>query len=154
MVNIRPKTMVEMKMSSVGETHARSRISTRDVEGMIDEPLVRDGTNQGFSPTETLMASLMGCTNVIGKRIAHKMGLEMGDMNIALTAQFDRRGTILAEEVEVPFSNIVMDISVATDASPQQIESLQADLAKYCPIAKVIRGSGATITENWTTTPL
>ena len=47
-----------------------------------------------------------------------------------------------------------MDIEVATDATPEQMEAITTDLAKYCPIAKVIRGSGVTITENWTTKPL
>ena len=151
---IRPKTVVEMKLSSVGETHARSKISTRDLEGYIDEPLIRDGTNLGFSPTETLMASLMGCTNVISKRIAHGMGIEMGELRIDLSVQFDRRGTMLAEEIEQPFSDIVMNIEVATNASDEDMKKMTSDLEKFCPIAKVIRAAGTTITENWTTVPL
>lgn len=154
MVNIRPKTTVKMNVTAVGETHSHSTISVRDVTGIIDEPLERNGTNQGLTPTETLMASLIGCTNVISKKIAHKMGFEMGEMTIALTANFDRRGTMLMEEVERPFSDIVMDIGVATDATPAQMAAMQSDLSKFCPIAKVIRGSGVTVTENWTTKPL
>ena len=65
MVNIRPKTTVQMKLSAVGETHSRSRISVRDVTATIDEPLDRHGTNEGLTPTETMMSSLIGCTNVI-----------------------------------------------------------------------------------------
>ncbi len=154
MVTIKPKTTVQMKLSAVGETHSRSQVSVRDVTGTIDEPLERDGTNLGLTPTETLMSSLIGCTNVISKKIAHKMGFEMGEMKIALTANLDRRGTMLMEEVARPFSNIVMDIEVATDATPEQLEAMKTDLAKFCPIAKVIRGSGVTITENWTAVPL
>ena len=74
---IRQKTVIQMKINATGETHARSKVRARDVESTIDEPLERDGTNQGLSPTETLMASLIGCTNVITKRIAHGMGVEM-----------------------------------------------------------------------------
>ena len=40
------------------------------------------------------------------------------------------------------------------DATPEQLDAIKTDLARFCPIAKVIRGNGATITENWTTTPL
>ena len=154
MVQIKPKATVQMKMSARGETHARSRISVRDVESVIDEPVERDGTNMGPTPTETLMASLMGCTNVIAKRIAHGMGVEMGEMDIALSASFDRRGTMLQEEIEQPFSDIVMEISVATNATDEQMDRIRAELAKFCPIAKVMRGAGVTITETWTTTPL
>ena len=154
MVTIKPKTTVTMKLSAVGETHARSRIATRDLNSTIDEPVARDGTNQGFSPTETLIASLIGCTNVISKRIAHGMGVEMGEMKIEAAAEFDRRGVMLQEELDVPFKRVTLDIEVATDATPDQLEAIKTDLAKFCPIAKVIRGAGTEIVENWTTTPL
>lgn len=151
---IRQKTVIQMKMDATGETHARSKVRVRDVEGTIDEPVERGGSNEGLTPTETLMAALIGCTNVITKRIAHHMGVETGEMNVSLTSDFDRRGVTLAEEVDHPFSNIVMDIELATDATPEQMDAISRDLAKFCPIAKVIRGSGVTITENWTLKPL
>ena len=151
---IRQKTVIQMRMEATGETHARSKIRVRDLESTIDEPLERQGTNQGLSPTETLMASLIGCTNVISKRIAHGMGIEFGEMDVKLTSDFDRRGVLIQEEVDRPFDNIVLDIEVVTDATPEQIQTISTELAKYCPIAKVIRGNGATITENWTTKPL
>ena len=154
MVNIKPKTTVKMAMTATGETHARSIINVRNVSSTIDEPPERGGTNLGLTPTETLMSSLIGCTNVISKRIAHGMGVEMGDMKVSLSADFNRLGAMLQEEVEAPFSNIVMDIEVATNATPEQLEAIKIDLAKYCPVAKVMRGSGITITENWATTPL
>jgi putative redox protein len=154
MVNIKPKTTIKMSMTATGETHARSIVSARDVASVIDEPVARGGTNQGLSPTETLMSSLIGCTNVISKRIAHGMGVEMGEMTVALNADFNRLGVMLEEEVEMPFANIVMDIEVKTDATADQMEAIMTDLAKYCPVAKVIRGAGITITENWTTKPL
>ena len=151
MVNIRPKTSVQMKMSGVGETHSRSVISVRDVTATIDEPVERHGTNLGLTPTETLMSSLIGCTNVISNKIGWSGGAygEGKRMDIALTADFDRRGTMLMEEVDQPFSNIVMDIEVTTEATEDQIAALRADLEKFCPVSKVFRGSGITITENW-----
>lgn len=151
---VRMKTVIQMRMEATGETHARSKVRARDVESTIDEPVERDGTNEGLTPKETLMASLIGCTNVISKRIAHGMGLEIGELNIKLTSDFDRRGVSLVEEIDQPFTNIVMDIEAPTNATPEQMEVLKVDLAKYCPIAKVIRGSGVTITENWTLKPL
>lgn len=150
MVTVKPKTTVRMRLSGTGESHSLSKISVRDVSATIDEPIERHGTNLGLTPTETLMSALIGCTNVISNKIAKQMGVEMGRMDINLTADFDRRGTLLAEEIEHPFSNIVMDIEVQTSATADQLAALQADLAKFCPIAKVLRGSGVTITENWT----
>ena len=154
MVKIKQKTTVKMQMSAVGDSHSRSKIAVRDLDSVIDEPEVRGGTNLGPSPTETLMTSLIGCTNVISKKIAHAMDVEFGNMKINLSADFDRRGVLLTEEVDTPFSNVVLDIEVATNASEAQLDAIKTDLAKYCPIAKVMRAAGITITENWTTTPL
>ena len=154
MTNMTQKSEVIMSMSATGETHARTKINVRDVSCVIDEPEARGGTNQGLTPTETLMASLMGCTNVISKRIAHKMGIELGEMDIQLSAKFDRRGTMLEEEIDVPFSEVTMDIEIDTDATEEQINMLKIDLAKFCPIAKVLRGSGVNIIENWIINPL
>jgi len=154
MTNTTQKSEVIMSMSATGETHARTKINIRDVSSVIDEPAARGGTNQGLTPTETLMASLIGCTNVISKRIAHKMGIELGEMDIQLSAKFDRRGTMLEEEIDVPFSEVTMDIEIDTDATEEQINMLKIDLAKFCPIAKVLRGSGVNIIENWIINPL
>ena len=154
MTNMTQKSEVIMSMSATGETHARTKINIRDVSSVIDEPEARGGTNQGLTPTETLMASLIGCTNVISKRIAHKMGIELGEMDIQLSAKFDRRGTMLEEEIDVPFSEVTMDIEIDTDATEEQINMLKIDLAKFCPIAKVLRGGGVNIIENWIINPL
>lgn len=151
---IKLKTTVKMGLTGTGETHARMVVKSRDVQSIIDEPEARGGTNLGLTPTETFMSSLMGCTNVISSRIAHHMGIKLEGMQISLSADFNRLGTMLEEEIEHPFTDIVLDIEVATDATEAQMAQLRADLAKFCPIAKVIRGSGVTITENWTIRPL
>jgi len=154
MVTIREKSVVKMKQSAKGETHARTVVNVRSLESVIDEPLERGGTDQGLTPTETLMASLIGCTNVITQRIAEHMGVKVGSMDINLSCQFNRLGVQLKEEIDRPFDDIILDIDMATDATAEQMETIKADLKKYCPIAKVIRGNGATITENWTILPL
>ena len=151
---IRAKTRVSMSLSAVGQSDARSHVRARDTEMIIDEPLDRHGSNLGLTPTETFMASLIGCTNVISKRIAGSMGLRVGEMTVDLTAEFDRRGTMLIEEVDEPFSDIQMTIQLETDATDDQLVHLQAELARYCPIAKMIRATGCTITETWTRLPL
>ena len=131
MTNMAQKSEVIMSMSATGETHARTKINIRDISSVIDEPEARGGTNQGLTPTETLMASLIGCTNVISKRIAHKMGIELGEMDIQLSAKFDRRGTMLEEEIDVPFSEVTMDIEIDTDATEEQIHMLKIELVEW-----------------------
>lgn len=150
MAEAKPKTIAAMKMSASCPTHARSDVAVRDVETVIDEPAERGGTNLGLTPTETLIASLLGCTNVIANRIAEREGLHIERMEVRAEAQFDRRGVMLQEELDTPFPEITLDITVVTDADEAAFDPVKRDLPKYCPVSRVIRGSGARITENWT----
>lgn len=149
MVVIREKTTVKMRMEGVAASHSRTDVAVRGLTHIIDEPLERGGTNLGLSPTETFAASLVGCTNVISHKIAHRMGVELQAMVIRLEADFDRRGVTLAEDVAVPFPAMTLHIDVTTNASPEQMEQLQRELAMFCPIAKLVRASGTQLTEIW-----
>lgn len=154
MVTIREKTTIKMRMEGKVQSHARTDVSIRGLTKIIDEPVERGGTNLGMSPTETFAASLVGCTSVISHKIAHRMGIHFQDMDIRLEADFDRRGVTLVEDVAVPFPAMVLTINVATDATPEQMEQLQRELAMYCPIAKLVRASGTQLTETWITRPI
>ena len=154
MINVRPKTTIKMRMQGKVVSHARTDITVRDLSSTIDEPAERGGTNLGFSPTETFAASLVGCTSVISHKIAHRMGIELGDMTIRLEADFDRRGVTRVEAVAVPFPAMALHIDVATNATPEQMAQLQQELAMFCPIAQLVRASGTVLTEVWNVTPM
>ncbi len=154
MAEIKPKTVVDMNLKGTVESHARTRIATRDVSTIIDEPAVRGGTNMGLTPTDTLMAALIGCTNVISQRIAHNKGVELADLTIDVKAQFDRRGVSLEEAIAVPFPQITLTITGRSNATPQQLEEIKQDLTKYCPLSVVIRAAGTRIDEVWNISPM
>jgi putative redox protein len=152
MVAIRDKTIVTQRVRGACPTHSRTEISTRDVKTIIDEPKERDGTNMGPTPTETMVAALIACTNVISHKCARKQGVEFTAMSIEAESTLDRRGTQLIEEIEVPFPKIRLIINVTTNASDGEIDKVKADLHRFCPIAKVVRNSGTEIEEVWNVT--
>ena len=143
------ENVVHMKLEGSSKSHSRADIIARDVESVIDEPAARGGTNLGLSPTETLMSSLIGCTNVITHRIMEKMGFKINSLDIKSKTLFNKDGVSLIQEVEVPFPEITLDIAISTNASESDLVEVQKQLAMYCPIAKVIRNSGTVINENW-----
>ena len=143
------ENVVHMKLEGSSKSHSRADIIARDVESVIDEPVARGGTNLGLSPTETLMSSLIGCTNVITHRIMEKMGFKINSLDIKSKTLFNKDGVSLIQEIEVPFPEITLDIAISTNASESDLVEVQKQLAMYCPIAKVIRNSGTVINENW-----
>jgi uncharacterized OsmC-like protein len=150
---VREKMVVNWRMEGEALSHSLTRATVRGVSTMIDEPVERGGTNQGQTPTETLVAALVGCTNVISHKIAKKNGIELKRLHISADVQFDRRGVTLQEDVAVPFPAITLNIDVSTAASREQMQQLQSELAMFCPLAKLIRASGTVLTEHWNVSP-
>ena len=141
--------VIKMKVEGSVKSHARTDILARDVESVIDEPNVRGGTNLGLTPTETLMASLIGCTNVISNRIAERLKVKINKMDINVEATFNKDGVSLSKEVEVPFPEINLNIKIDTNASKEQLETIKKELKMYCPMSKVITNSGSKINDIW-----
>jgi putative redox protein len=73
-------------------------------------------------------------------------------MTIDAESTFDRRGTQLLEEIELPFPKIRLVVDVTTDASEADLEKVKADLHRFCPISKVVRNSGTELEEVWNVT--
>lgn len=149
--NIKVKAAV-YHLKGVATSHGRTDITTRDVSTTTDEPTERGGTNTAPSPTETLMAALIGCTNNIATKIAKSMDLNFSVNEILCEAEFDRRGVLLDERVEVPFPTVKLIIDVNTNATDQQLETIREKLPRFCPVSMVMRQSGTEVIEEWKVT--
>jgi len=149
MANVKPKTIVRLKFDGACVSHARTDVSSRDLKVTIDEPVERGGTNRGPTPTETLMAALLGCTNVIAHKVAAAHGVHFNSMRLRIEADFDRRGVTRAEEIDVPFPRATLFIDVTTDADEASLAKVKRDLGKYCPLSKVVRQAGTELDEVW-----
>lgn len=149
MVTVTQKTVVTQKLEGRCTSHSRTDVTVRDRSVVIDEPAERGGTNQGLTPTETMMASLIGCTNVITHKVAAKNGVDIKSMKVRVEAQFDRRGVMLQEELEVPFPSATLYIDLETDADPAALEKVKRELAMFCPVSKVFRAAGIELKEVW-----
>ena len=143
------ENVINMKVEGSSKSHARTDILTRDVESVIDEPTIRGGTNLGLTPTETLMASLIGCTNVITHRIADQLGVKIKKLDVNVNSKFNKDGVSLLKEIEVPFPILEMNIKIASNASEIQLETIKKQLKMFCPISKVISNSGTKIIDDW-----
>lgn len=146
---IRTKTEVTLRAEATCPTHSRSDVAVRDLVFSIDEPVERGGGNSGPTPTDTALAALIGCTNVIGNKCAAKLGVDIGHLLIEASCAFDRRGVTLAEEIDVPFRRIDLSISYDGSASAEEVEQVADAVRKYCPLSKLFRQAGTELTETW-----
>ncbi|MEM9433899.1 MAG: OsmC family protein [Pseudomonadota bacterium] len=146
------KPVVTYRTTAQCPTHARTEIPVRDLHVVIDEPAERGGTNLGPTPTESAMTALIACTNVIGHKNAHRLGIELGTVSIEADCKFDRRGVLMQEEIEVPFPAITLTVNCDTPASQEELTQVGVETSKYCAIAKLFSASGTDLTVNWVKT--
>ena len=146
---IRMKSEVTLRANATCPSHSRTDVSVRDLVFSIDEPTERGGTNSGPTPTDTALAALIGCTNVIGNKCAAKLGVDIGHLEIQASCTFDRRGVTLEEEIDNPFRHIDLTISYDGPASAEDVERVAGDVRKYCPLSILFRQAGTEIRETW-----
>lgn len=146
---IKMKTSVTLSVDATCHGHSVAHVRTRDLASIIDEPVERDGTNLGFTPTDTALSALAGCTNTIGHKCAAKMGVDIGNLKISVKCRFNRLGVTLAEDIDVPFEEIDLVVIADGSATQDELNNVAAEVAKYCPLAKLFRGAGTIINEDW-----
>lgn len=146
---IKQKAQMTIKLAGNGTSHSRSEVNVDGNTVIIDEPVARGGTDEGPSPTATAYASLIGCTNVIGNKCADALGVEIGNLSFAMEVDFDRRGVLLQEEVEVPFTAIRLEVVSDGPASEEDLQRVGQETDRYCPISKMFERSGTDVTVTW-----
>ena len=146
---IRQKTEMTIKLSGQGTSHSRSETAADGLTVIIDEPIQRGGTGEGPSPTATAYAALIGCTNVIGNKCADKLGIDIGHLTFEMEVDFDRRGVLLMEEVDVPFTAIRLEVTSNGVASEEELAVVARETEKFCPISKLYEKSGTNLTVTW-----
>jgi len=149
MVALKQKTVVELKAQATGLSHSRTDVALRDLRFTIDEPAARGGTNLGPAPTETALAALAGCTNVIGHKCAKRLGVDIGHMDIEIACAFDRRGVTLEEEIDVPFVALRQVVTCDGSISEVDLKRVADDVARYCPLSKLFEQAGTAIETVW-----
>jgi hypothetical protein len=61
-------------------------------------------------------------------------------MKIKCGYDFDPHGAQMKMEVDLIFHEIRMDVSIKSNGTPEQIEQIRTNLAKFCPVAKLFTG--------------
>lgn len=148
-MNVRIKPIIRVELEGHCPTMSLTEVRVRKHSFVIDEPPYRHGTDVGPTPLETMLGALIGCTNVISRRIAHERGVNLQIKRIGCVGHLDHRGIDLEADVPVPFPKIELTIEAKTDANDEAIAALRADLGKRCPMSVILRQAGTEIVENW-----
>ena len=149
-MKIRPKTIWSMTLDGACETATKTVVRSRDLTVTMDEPKDRGGTNLGLMPLETMMAGLIGCTNVVSHKIAKANGIDMQDMSVRAEVTVNSSGTRLVKEIDVPFPEVKLFIEFTTTSDDAAVDIIKRDLRRFCAVSKVLQQAGSKVEEIWT----
>ena len=77
------------------------------------------------------------------------MGVDVGQLEFDMEVDFDRRGVLLMEEVDVPFKAIRLLVTSDGPATEDELAAVARETEKFCPISKLYEQSGTNLTVTW-----
>jgi len=87
-----------------------------------------------------LLEALVACAGVTLKAVATALGIALRGGTVSAEGDLDFRGTLgVDKQAKVGFSDIRLRFDLDTDATPEQLESLQKLTERYCVIYQTLR---------------
>jgi len=107
-----------------------TRITTRGLTVVTDEPLDKGGRNEGPGPHELLLGGLAGCTAITLRMYCDRKQWDVGAISVEASLEREQRG----RDIE---SRIHMDVSFGNPLSAEQRERL-GQIARSCPVHRTL----------------
>jgi uncharacterized OsmC-like protein len=97
------------------------------------------GTGLSACSGDMLLEALVACAGVTLNAVATALGIELRDATLEAEGDLDFRGTLgVAKDVPVGFQNIRLQAVLDTDASAEQLATLQRLTERYCVVYQTL----------------
>src|SRR5262245_31133628 len=97
------------------------------------------GSGQSACSGDMLLEALVACAGVTLSAVATALGIELREAALRAEGDLDFRGTLgLDREVPVGFKSIRLQVTLDTDASPEQLETLLRLTERYCVVYQTL----------------
>jgi putative redox protein len=149
MLTVKENKLIKVQLEGYAPTASLTEVRVRGHSFVIDEPPYRHGTDVGPTPLETLLGALIGCTNVIARRIAMEMKFDLKIDKIDVVGHLDHRGIDRVADIPVPFPTIELTVKATNTGTEQDIVRLREDMNARCPMSVILRQAGSQIIESW-----
>jgi uncharacterized OsmC-like protein len=98
------------------------------------------GTGLQACSGDMLLEALAACAGVTLRAVATALDIAVRGGSVEVEGDLDFRGTLgVAKEVPVGFQTIRLRFELETDASPEQLETLQKLTERYCVVLQSLR---------------
>lgn len=149
MSTVKEKPIWKFTVNGRQNTNTQSVAEARGKSVVIDEPVLRGGTDEGPMPVEYVFMGLVGCTHVIANKLAAANGITFTSMDIKIDVTMDSHGTRLIHPIDVPFPSCILHITAEFDGPREGAIKVTEMLRDHCAVSKMLQESGTIVTENW-----
>ena len=88
---------------------------------------------------DMLLEALVACAGVTLNAVATAIGIEINDAVIKAEGDLDFRGTLgVSKEVNVGFQSIRLHFEIDSNATPEQLQTLQKLTERYCVVYQTL----------------
>jgi uncharacterized OsmC-like protein len=97
------------------------------------------GSGQSACSGDMLLEALVACAGVTMNAVATALGIELRNAWLQAEGDLDFRGTLgLSKEVPVGFQSIRLQVTLETDASEEQLDTLLRLTERYCVVYQTL----------------
>lgn len=98
------------------------------------------GPGLGACSGDLLLGALAACSQITAQMVATAMGVPVEGIKVTVGGELDLRGTLgVSREVPVGFESIDVHFEIdAPDATPEEMEALQARTERYCVVMQTL----------------
>ncbi len=135
--------MSDMTFEAVAfsESATRSRVVTRQFSIVVDEPAQLGGTDAGPNPVEYLLASLVGCLNVVAHVVGAELGIQWRRLQISASGRLNPdRFLGRPTSDRAGFQQIAVRLEVDSDAPAELLSRWLKQIEQRCPVADTLSG--------------
>ena len=150
MASVKEKPIWKFSVNGGHKSSTQSVATARGKSVIIDEPVLRGGTDEGPMPVEYVFMGLLGCTHVISNKLAAANGIAFTKMDIDIEVTMDSHGTRLINPIDIPFPDVILNIRGEYDGPREGALEVVKKLRHYCAVSKMLQESGTRVVERWT----
>ena len=122
----------------------RNEIRVRDLAPTYaDEPAVLGGTDTAANPVELVLGALGSCLAIGYTAGATARGIRIDDLRIELTGNIDLPVFFGLKSDHAGYRAIDVRVHIKTDAAPEAVEALHADVLRTSPVGNTLQRPAA-----------
>jgi putative redox protein len=139
---------VQFKATSVTDGTV-STIMTGGHQLIIDEPVSLGGKNLGANPLSVLLAALLGCENVIARRVAKDINFDLQGLSFSAKGVLDPAGSMGDSNVRSYYEKVEITVDVKTTESEERVQQLHQLTDARCPVFNTLKAADVEMVTNW-----